>query len=188
MSKLIPPTPGRVVWYWPSQQEIDAKAFVYEDPTQPLAATVARVWHDRMVNLSIVDQAGAQFRRTSVKLLQEDDERPHTSEGPFACWMPYQLGQAAKAAEAEAPAAEQQPVVVAVVAVDPAAPGADQTVETKVYPDGTSATGVAPLPGESPVAQVMTDAKQLADAVAGLPPEAGAAADADPSKDEAAQA
>lgn len=166
MSKLIPPTPGRVVWYWPSQQEIDAKAFVYEDPTQPLAATVARVWHDRMVNLSVVDQAGAQFRRTSVQLLQEDDPFPHTSEGPYATWMPYQLGQAAKDAEAEAPAAEQQPVVVA---VDPAATGADQTVETKVYADGTSATGIAPLPGESPVAQVLDDAKQLADAVAGLP-------------------
>ncbi len=99
MSKLITPTPGRVVWYWPSQAEIDAKSITVIDQSQPLAATVAHVWHDRMVNLSVVDQAGAQFRRTSVQLLQQGDERPRTSEGPFAEWMPYQLGQAAKAAE-----------------------------------------------------------------------------------------
>lgn len=140
MSKLIPPTPGRVVWYWPSQQEIDAKSITVIDQGQPLAATVAHVWHDRMVNLSVVDQAGVQFRRTSVQLLQDGDERPRTSEGPFAEWMPYQLGQAAKAAT-ETPQ------------TDAALP-----VETKVYTDGTSATGTSatgtpPLPDQSPAEQ-----------------------------------
>jgi len=99
MSKLIPPTPGRVVWYYPSQHEIDAKQIAIYDQGQPLAATVAYVFSDRLVNLSVVDQAGAQFRRTSVQLLQEDDPVPHTSEGPYAAWMPYQLGQAKQAAD-----------------------------------------------------------------------------------------
>ena len=197
MSKLIPPTPGRVVWYFPSQHEIDAKAFSYEDRTKPLAATVAYVHTDRLVNLSIVDQVGAQFRRTSVQLLQEDDPVPHTSEGPYATWMPYQLSQALKedlqalqhaalSVAVEAMVAEQtaQPVAVG---IDPAAPGADKTVETTVYPDGTSATGTAPLPGESPVTQGMADAKQLADAVAGLPPE-GSASDSGKSPEEQAPA
>lgn len=145
MSTLITPTIGRVVWYWPSQQEIDAKSISIFDHSQPLAATVAYVFGDRLVNLSVVDHAGAQFRRTSVQLLQEGDERPPTSWGPFAEWMPYQRAQHEKQA-AEAPV---------FVAVDPAAPGADQTVETKAYTDGTTATGTAPLPDESPAQQAV---------------------------------
>lgn len=143
MSKLIPPTPGRVVWYYPSQHEIDAKQIAIYDQGQPLAATVAYVFSDRLVNLSVVDQAGAQFRRTSVQLLQEDDPVPHTSEGPYAAWMPYQLGQAAKAAEADA---LQTPVVVL---VDPAAPGADQTVEVKTASSEATPEGDAPATSDS---------------------------------------
>lgn len=97
MSTIIKPTPGRVVWYWPSQQEIDAKAIAYFDQTQPLAATVAYAWPDStLVNLSVTDQAGTQFRRTSVQLIQDGQDRPHTSQQPFAEWMPYQKGQTAK--------------------------------------------------------------------------------------------
>jgi hypothetical protein len=162
MPKLIPPTPGRVVWYYPSQHEIDAKTLAIYDAA-PLAAVVAFVHTDRLVNLALFDHAGAAHRRTSVTLLQEDDETPHTSEGPYAAWMPYQLGQAAKAAEADSLQA------LAVVLVDPAAPGAEQTAETKVYTDGTSATGTAPLPDLSPAQQLMADATQLADAVTGIP-------------------
>ncbi len=97
--QVITPTPGRVVWYYPSQDEINAKTFAYGDPTQPLAATVAYAWHDRMVNLSVIDQNGNQFRRTSVALVQPGDEPKRTSEGPFATWMPYQIGQAKAAAD-----------------------------------------------------------------------------------------
>lgn len=157
MSALITPTPGRVVWYWPSQHELDAKSIAVVDQSQPLAATVAYVHSDRLVNLSVVDQAGAQFRRTSVKLLQEDDATPHTSEGPYATWMPYQIGQAEKSAPCGGEWGSCG-----------ATPPAD-VAEVKTYEDGTTATGTAPLPGQSPVAQVMADAKRLADAVAGLP-------------------
>lgn len=155
MSNLIPPTPGRVVWYYPSQQEIDAKSITIIDQGQPMAATVAFVWHDRMVNLSVVDHAGAQFRRISVRLLQEDDPTPHSSEGPYASWMPYQKGQAAKTESTSAPCGGEWGSCGATPngGVDIAAPGADLTVETKVYTDGTSATGTAPLPDQSPAEQ-----------------------------------
>lgn len=134
MSKLITPTIGRVVWYWPSQHEIDAKSITVIDQAQPLAATVAHVWDDRMVNLSVVDHAGAQFRRTSVKLLQEDDERPHTSEGPFAEWMPYQKNAALKDDLQRLEVAALHAAVGAIVegSMDPAAPGAEQTVAATV--------------------------------------------------------
>lgn len=154
MSKLITPTVGRVVWYWPSQQEIDARALAIYDQAQPMAATVAYVCDDRMVNLSVVDHSGFQFRRTSVKLLQEDDARPHTSEGPFAEWMPYQKNAALKDdLQKLETAALSAAVEVVAMGIDPAAPGADQTVETKVYTDGTSATGTPPLPELSPAQQ-----------------------------------
>ena len=61
-----------------------------------------------MVNLSVVDQAGRQFARTSVHLIQDGDDRPSTNDGPFAEWMPYQLGQAVKVAEPPVPPPFQQ--------------------------------------------------------------------------------
>lgn len=170
MSNLIPPTPGRVVWYYPSQQEIDAKSITIIDQGQPMAATVAFVWYDRMVNLSVVDHAGAQFRRTSVRLLQEDDPTPHSSEGPYASWTPHQKGFVwLLSHEAIVDAVNGRFVATPDAApcggewgacgatpnggVDIAAPSADLTVETKVYTDGTSATGTAPLPEQSPAEQ-----------------------------------
>lgn len=211
MPKLIPPSPGRVVWYFPSQHEIDAKTLAIFSG-EPLPALVAYVHSDRLVNLALFDHAGAAHRRTSVTLLQEDDETPHTSEGPYATWMPYQLGQAEKAAETAgkfvdvgeyqgkapegagigtlsggslaaaqgftganvAQQAEQLQAGALKVAIDPAAPGADKSVEFEPTHNGSLLKLDGDKPAGSLVAQVMADAKQLADAVAGLPPEAGA--------------
>lgn len=154
MSKLITPTIGRVVWYWPSQHETDAGSLHYSDRNQPLPALVAYVHSDRLVNLGGFDQCGRPFHRTSVQLLQEDDDRPHTSEGPFAEWMPYQRAQHKK-----------------------------QAAETKVYTDGASATGVAPLPDQSPAQQ---DAEALDPSNVALAAEAARQLDAAP--EEPAQA
>ncbi|WKJ88783.1 hypothetical protein QZJ86_12195 [Methylomonas montana] len=98
---LIKPSIGRVVWYWPTQSEktgagVDLPS-VSASNDQPLAATVACVHSDKMVNLSVVDANGRQYSRTSVSLLQEGDVRPEN--GGFAEWMPYQISQAAKEAE-----------------------------------------------------------------------------------------
>jgi hypothetical protein len=62
---------------------------------QPLAATVAYVWHDRLVNLSVLDFNGVPNSRTSVPLLQDDAVAP---EGSPYCLFP----DWSKAAKAEA--------------------------------------------------------------------------------------
>lgn len=91
---MIPPTPGRIVWFTPSRIS-PRSGFVHHDATKPLAAIVAHVWNDRLINIAAFDSNGAPFSITSVPLLQDDDAKP---EGGFFCsWMPYQLGQAAKA-------------------------------------------------------------------------------------------
>lgn len=96
--KLIKPTVGRVLWFFPRLEWATAEGIVYV-PGEPLAATIARVWGDRMVNLAFVDASGVSFNATSIKLLQENDAPPDGDH--FAMWMPYQNGQAAKTEEVE---------------------------------------------------------------------------------------
>lgn len=90
---MIEPTVGRVVLYTPDTED-DQIHVNYG--VQPMAATVAYVWNERMVNLSVVDHNGKQFSLTSVPLAQDDD-----AVSPGMCeWMEYQKGQAAKTEEA----------------------------------------------------------------------------------------
>ncbi len=91
MSAVIIPTPGRIVWYWPSAADGIATL-----PGGPLAAIVAGVHNDRSVNLAVIDSYGHAQQRINVRLVQPDDDIPDTS---YASWMPYQLGQAAKTEE-----------------------------------------------------------------------------------------
>lgn len=86
---IIKPTVGRVVWFHPGAAFTGK---VHENAT-PLAATVAYVWGDRMVNLSVTDHNGAVWPVTSVTLVQEGDQAPN---GHWCEWMPYQVGQAKK--------------------------------------------------------------------------------------------
>ncbi len=58
---------------------------------------MAYVWNDRLVNLSVVDQNGRQFSRTSVVLQQDEDMYGPGPGSEHCAWMPYQTGQAAKA-------------------------------------------------------------------------------------------
>lgn len=91
---MIEPTVGRVVHYHPS--DIDRSEMTVNNAGQPMAAMVAYVWSDRLVNLVVHDHAGHVHSRTSVALLQDDDPPP---EGWRYCeWMTYQKGQAAKTA------------------------------------------------------------------------------------------
>jgi hypothetical protein len=92
---VIKPTVGRVVWFYPSKHD-----GIAHEKGKPLAAIVARVWGDRMVNLSVIDHDGNTHARTSVPLKQEGDD--DFKVGELYCeWMPYQKGQAAKAEAAE---------------------------------------------------------------------------------------
>jgi hypothetical protein len=95
---MIQPTIGRVVWFTPSSNS-GSEDFA---PGAPLAAIVAHVHGDRMVNLAVFDANGVAHSRTSVTLLQDDDTPPEG--GYFAEWMPYQKGQAAKTEAPEAQA------------------------------------------------------------------------------------
>lgn len=84
----IEPTIGRVVWFTPAAGDP-----INSREGQPLAALIAYVHSDSIVNLAVFDTKGNSAGRTSVPLLQDGDERP---EGGFAEWMPYQKGQAAR--------------------------------------------------------------------------------------------
>lgn len=87
----ITPTVGRVVWFYPAESD---PLFV-AGYTQPRAAIVARVFSDRLVNLSVIDPDGNHHPRTSVYLIQPGD--PGTASN-HCRWMPFQIGQAAKQA------------------------------------------------------------------------------------------
>ena len=69
------------------------RKLAFGDPSQPLAAVVAYVHSDTMVNLTVWDQNGLQFDVCSVPLVQ-DGARSGSSF--YAAWMDYQKGQAAK--------------------------------------------------------------------------------------------
>lgn len=91
---MIKPTVGRIVWYWvakPSPQK------------QPLAAVVASVIDDGLVNLAVFDASGASHPERNVPLIQEDI--PAMPGVHYCEWMPYQKGQAAKTEALEKAAA-----------------------------------------------------------------------------------
>lgn len=93
---MIKPTIGRVVWFTPSKNSAES-GFVAGD--QPLAAIVAYVHSDKMVNLTVFDANGNPHSKTSVDLIQDGEPKP---EWGFCCeWMPYQKGQAAKTEQLE---------------------------------------------------------------------------------------
>ncbi|NWG25673.1 MAG: hypothetical protein HXY30_14875 [Pseudorhodoplanes sp.] len=100
---MIMPSNGRIVLFTPARSE--DRPVAQHDPAQPLAAIVAHVWNERLINLCAFDSHGVPLPVTSVPLVQDGDPKP---EGFFAEWMPYQKGQAAKAEALEkqlAPAA-----------------------------------------------------------------------------------
>lgn len=95
--KVITPTIGRRVWYWPSDyDQVDSASSAINvcDPAQACDAGVVMVHGDRLVNLSVTDHLGHTHRRLSVVLIQEGDALP--PGGGYATWMPYQQGQAKK--------------------------------------------------------------------------------------------
>lgn len=83
MSTVIKPTVGRVVWFREP-----------EHTHLTLAAIIAFVHNDALVNLAVFDQNGNAHARTSIPLVQDGEPTPQL--GPYCCWMPYQIGQAAR--------------------------------------------------------------------------------------------
>lgn len=93
---MIKPTVGRVVWFHPASN-VATSGFAHPDAGEPLAAIVARVLSDRIVNLTVFDALGVPHSRTAVQLVQEGDPVP--GGGYYATWMPYQISQAKKDAD-----------------------------------------------------------------------------------------
>jgi len=91
---LINPTVGRVVWFFPSLLTSEA-GFASPKGDAPLAAIIAHVWSETMVNLAVFDANGASHSRTSVRLVHEELTGDRPAEA-FCTWMPFQKGQAAK--------------------------------------------------------------------------------------------
>lgn len=106
MSKpLISPTVGRVVWFYPSLLTGES-GFAPPSGDMPLAAIVAHVWSDTMVNLAVFDANGKAHSRTSVQLIHEELTADRLSDA-FCTWMPFQRGQA-KAQDAVAATASEK--------------------------------------------------------------------------------
>jgi hypothetical protein len=84
---MIQPTIGRVVLFHVDKAKVDAGG-------QALPALVCFVHSDNLINVGGFETDGTPFAHTEVPLLQDDDAPPAT--GPYAEWMPYQKGQAAK--------------------------------------------------------------------------------------------
>lgn len=99
---MIKPTIGRVVWFWPHENDELFKGKYGEQHSQPMPGIVCYVWSDTCVNLTVFDPNGNPHGRTSVLL--HNEEMPIPSSG-FAEWMPYQKGQAAKTEALEKAAA-----------------------------------------------------------------------------------
>jgi hypothetical protein len=94
---MIEPTIGRVVWLY-------RRSAIHVN--KPEAALVADAWLDKdgkhwYLNLSATDHLGNQFSMTSVPLIQDTADADVNAIRPYATWMPYQKGQAARAEELE---------------------------------------------------------------------------------------
>lgn len=113
---LIPPTVGRVVWFYPSLLTGEA-GFASPKGDAPLAAIVAHVWSDTMVNLAVFDANGASHARTSVRMIHEEQTGDRPSEA-FCAWMPFQKGQARAQAAVQAAESDSAAAACGLKALD----------------------------------------------------------------------
>lgn len=114
---FIPPTVGRVLWFYPSQRTGESD-FARHAAGGPYAAIIAHVLDDSMVNLTVFDANGVPHSRTSVPLIHVDDM---VADHAFCGWMPFQKGQAARQdtqAAAQVSAAKQSAPASAVTEPD----------------------------------------------------------------------
>lgn len=135
---MIAPTVGRVVWYSHNHEASPYPRL----GDQPFAAHVAFVHTERLVNLLVISHTGHTFARENVILLQEDDTAP--IDAPYAEWMPYQKGQAAKteAAEKATASVEQKPAAPPPPQAEPQA----QQAEPVAQPQPDPASQPTPVP------------------------------------------
>lgn len=101
LPKVIVPTVGRKVWFypgggiWPAGMQVFPGTDYDGGVSQPLDATIVYVHDDRKVNLRVIDHAGHAFPVRDVQLVQPSDQC--CGGGHRAEWMPFQVKQAGKA-------------------------------------------------------------------------------------------
>lgn len=130
MAKIMP-TIGRKLYYIPQGHPTVAK---FDD--QPIDATIVYVWPQKspdgkydLLTLHLIDHSGTPCVAVHVPLVQDGDDVP--SNGGYAEWMPYQVGQAAKSVVeqqmqvAQKQAAELNPGVTADMLPNVVAPMGD---------------------------------------------------------------
>ena len=108
---IIKPTVGRRVWFRPSAAFLASNPTLTQfNPEQPMDAGIVYVHHDHMVNLIVTDHVGKTFPVPSVPLLAGQYEPAEDGDVYCCCeWMPYQKGQAAKAATVSLPVVDPGP-------------------------------------------------------------------------------
>lgn len=144
---IIEPTVGRIVIFRPN-----GVAGIEQ------AAIVTAVHDPRLINLFAFPPRAHETAHTieGVQLLQHGDRIP---DGPFAEWMPYQKGQAAKAEKLELQLTAQSqggPAELTgrlanhpVAAPAPPAPEADQAAAVETPPSAAAAPEAQPQPAEA---------------------------------------
>lgn len=91
----IQPTPGRVLWYYPSKDEKTGLHLPFLLHGEgPLAASIAHINPNGTLNLGVLDSSGNHHSRQGIVLVQDGEDVP--AEDAYATWMPYQVGQATK--------------------------------------------------------------------------------------------
>lgn len=140
---LIPPTVGRVVWFYPAANAAEGGFHRHANGGGPYAAVIAHVWSDHLVNLAVFDANGVAHGRTSVALLHSDET---ATDSAFCMWMPFQKGQAkaqavAKSTEVPVPDASLTPRERADAL---ARMQQDVTVEQRLQAKGKTAPRVTP--------------------------------------------
>lgn len=82
---MIEPTVGRIVWVYNGASR------------EPLAAIITSVISNEEITVTVFDIACERHQK--LELLQTDAD--YKGEYPYATWMPYQKGQAAKTEQLE---------------------------------------------------------------------------------------
>ena len=94
--KVIVPTVGRKVWFWPSKEAL--RDGFHSDGKQPCDASICFVHSNWLVNISYADQCGDMHSMTAVTLVQPGEPRVARLTGDCFCeWMPYQIDKAISA-------------------------------------------------------------------------------------------
>lgn len=99
---MIQPTIGRIVLYRPAVPNMTG---ILPDENGQCPGIITKVWHERMVNLTVFDAAGVSHPVTSVPLFQPEDER-NQSHG-YCEWMPYQVKKPTGSESGEQAAGQQ---------------------------------------------------------------------------------